>query len=116
MVCKPSGTEVPTDADGVGKDKDGNTVGYWFIDGTEPDNNGWYVDLDGTPRGTWSYDEDTTLSGTWRHSDGTDSGTWMAFESDPYTFIDNTPDDEIFGYEGDSCGTDQPPCAEGLEC
>ena len=116
MVCKPSGPGVPTDAYGVGMSKDGVVGSLWYLDGTEPGNDGWFTDLAGTPMGTWSYDEGTTLSGTWVFGDGSITGTWMAYESDPYTFIDNTPEDDIFGYEGDSCGTDLPPCAEGLEC
>ena len=116
MVCKPeSGTGVPTDYDGVGMDKEGNVVGYWFIDGTEPDNDGWYVDLDGTPRGTWSYDEGTTLSGTWTHSDGSESGTWMASEDDPTTFIDSTPEEVCSDQDLGLVGSDGNGCEKYYE-
>ena len=100
----------PTGYEGTVVNIEGATVAFWYIDTNGSVDGGWFVKNDATS-GAWSYDEGTTDSGTWILFDGSEQGTWIQDEIDPSQKIAST-----FGYEGDSCGPDQPSCAEGLEC
>ena len=103
--------QTPTDYDGVGMDKSGNIAGYWFLNEDRTEFDGTFVSRVGSGTGKWRYDAGTTLTGTWYDDDGT-QGTWIAYEDEPFTFIDSTPEPKAVG---ELCNA-QDECEEGLLC
>jgi hypothetical protein len=96
--------------------------GYWFLNEDRSESDGYYASRVGTTTGTWNYTIGDDLSGTWRldrNDDDVDkpaSGTWIAFEDEPNTFIDSTPAnlDEACGYKQALRG--ELECVSGLTC
>ena len=118
--------EAPTDYDGRGQDKDGETAGYWYLPASDTAEGTW-VGQYGRETGFWSFDADSDQTGVWRNSEGSEEGTFMRDPNNDNVFIDTTPEDEdetdeyIATKEGEDCGYSDElgywvECSEGLYC
>ena len=60
--------EAPTDYDGRGMDKDGETSGYWYLPASDAAEGTW-IGQYGRETGSWSFDADSQETGIWWSSD-----------------------------------------------
>jgi hypothetical protein len=113
--------EAPTDYDGRGMDKDGETAGYWYLPASDAAE-GTYIGQYGRNTGFWSFDTDSDQTGVWRDAEGTEEGTFMRDPNNSDIFIDTTPEDEyVATTAGEDCGYSDSlgywvECADGLYC